>query len=456
MKKHRKKLYGLGGDIGESAGTILGNFIPVPGVGPLIGRLGGRLLGNGIESLLSKKNRQKEQHDMLLDAAAQGSGSLGVAEYAMGGRLKKKPNFVSFGHNALAIHGPKHERGGVSLDRNTEVEGGETIDDVGGEPYVFSDRLKVPGRSGETFADTHKKMLKNGGAVGERYVDDLAALQESTKGDMYMNVGAGQRHKLQYPTNRFGYGGMLNKKRMADGGLISGLGKFLEKATPIAEKAAPFIAPIANIATGLSQKNPAQVNPEPVSRGSLQALRDLPTRVNVNPQLEATRSAFTTLFANPNASSAERLAGLASTNRARNQIFADQQNRENQLATNRGMALSQAQQRLDLTDNQNRFRADLFNAQEESAAQAAKTNLLNTGFAQFGDVIQQNKQERQILEMEPLRLATALAGLDEAVQRRLLNRLKAVAPERYKATMEALSGGEDERISTEDALSWFR
>lgn len=79
---------------------------------------------------------------------------------------------------AVEFVGPKHSKGGIMLDKNTEVEGGETMDKVtmkngGPQDYIFSDFLKL---GGKTFAQRHKEML-NGGAT-QKQIQNLAKMQE--------------------------------------------------------------------------------------------------------------------------------------------------------------------------------------------------------------------------------------------------------------------------------------
>ena len=69
---------------------------------------------------------------------------------------------------AVEFMGPKHSKGGIMLDAQTEVEGGETMDKVnmkngGPGDYIFSDFLKV---GKKTFAQRHKEMLERGGTQG--------------------------------------------------------------------------------------------------------------------------------------------------------------------------------------------------------------------------------------------------------------------------------------------------
>jgi hypothetical protein len=79
---------------------------------------------------------------------------------------------------AIEFMGPKHSKGGIMLDAQTEVEGGETMDKVdmkngGPGDYIFSDFLKV---GKKTFAQRHKEMLERGGTQAD--IQKLAKMQE--------------------------------------------------------------------------------------------------------------------------------------------------------------------------------------------------------------------------------------------------------------------------------------
>lgn len=85
------------------------------------------------------------------------------------------------GSDAVEFKGRKHSQGGILLDPNTEVEGGETMDQVamykeGGKmnDYFFSAYLKLGGKS---FAQRHKELIKN--KAGQKEIQDLAKMQET-------------------------------------------------------------------------------------------------------------------------------------------------------------------------------------------------------------------------------------------------------------------------------------
>ncbi len=88
------------------------------------------------------------------------------------------------GSDAVEFMGNKHDESGmgsdsgIMVDQNTEVEGGETMDQVvmnkgGARDYFFSDHLK---KGGMSYAQHHKNILQNGG--GQQEVNMLAKMQE--------------------------------------------------------------------------------------------------------------------------------------------------------------------------------------------------------------------------------------------------------------------------------------
>ena len=82
------------------------------------------------------------------------------------------------GSDAVEFNGQSHDDGGIMVDENTEVEGGETMDKVvmnkgGAKDYFFSDHLK---KGGMSYAQQHKNILQNGG--GQTEINMLAKMQE--------------------------------------------------------------------------------------------------------------------------------------------------------------------------------------------------------------------------------------------------------------------------------------
>ena len=94
-----------------------------------------------------------------------------------GGTMKPIP-----GSDAVEFKGKSHKQGGILLDEQTEVEGGETMDKVtmkngGPSDYFFSKYLKLGGKS---YAQRHKDILKKGGS--QQDIDALAKSQEMAAG----------------------------------------------------------------------------------------------------------------------------------------------------------------------------------------------------------------------------------------------------------------------------------
>lgn len=123
----------------------------------------------------------------------------GGVKQLRGGNMTRLPG------GAVQFNGAKHSRGGIDLDKNTEVEDGETMDKVqmrkkGGKAsdYIFSEYLKLGGKS---YAQRHKEILNRGGKQNE--IQSLAKLQEraaaadgeTDRGGIMQN--GGERRKYQ-------------------------------------------------------------------------------------------------------------------------------------------------------------------------------------------------------------------------------------------------------------------
>lgn len=165
FRELKKKEKGLGGLIGMGVGTIAGSFLGNPALGA---QLGGAA-GNMVEGAVTKPEEVKRPH------IPSASGSYGVME--KGGMV---PNSVmNIGQDAVKFNGPDHKDGGIPLDEETEVEGGETMDNVEGSDYVFSKKLTVPG-SKMSFAQAHEQLVQQNASPEE--IKELANLQEKVAG----------------------------------------------------------------------------------------------------------------------------------------------------------------------------------------------------------------------------------------------------------------------------------
>ncbi len=100
------------------------------------------------------------------------------AKMMAGGQALKGGAMLPMSNTAVEFVGNKHNKGGIMLDKQTEVEGGETMDKVmfkqgGAQDYIFSDYLKL---GGKTFASRHKNLVKSGAPRVQ--IQELAKLQE--------------------------------------------------------------------------------------------------------------------------------------------------------------------------------------------------------------------------------------------------------------------------------------
>jgi hypothetical protein len=120
---------------------------------------------------------------------------------------------VPIGDDAVKFIGRKHSEGGIKLDPQTEVEGGETMDKVmmnGGKPndYFFSSYLKLGGKS---FAKRHEELIKSG--ASQAAIQDLAKKQEA--------VANKKGEKDRGPEQIAAYGG-IHKYQTAGQKLVAG------------------------------------------------------------------------------------------------------------------------------------------------------------------------------------------------------------------------------------------
>jgi hypothetical protein len=167
-----------GTDMGYNIGSSMTNSY-IPGQQQFIGEAGGpkdmikradgsysqRGLWDNIRA--NKGSGKKPTKEML-----EQEKKIKAEEKKTGGYINPLPG------GAVEFVGPKHAQGGIMLDENTEVEGGETMDKVtmkagGSQDYIFSDYLKIGKKS---FAQRHKEMVERGASQAE--IQKLAKMQE--------------------------------------------------------------------------------------------------------------------------------------------------------------------------------------------------------------------------------------------------------------------------------------
>ena len=122
---------------------------------------------------------------------------MGGAQQLPGGIATSLP-----GSDAIEFSGQTHDEGGIMMDDVTEVEDGETMDQVtmnkeGGtkKDYFFSSYLK---KGGKSFADHHKDILAMGGKQDD--INMLAKMQEKAAGRNPNNVRAKLGGVMKYNT----------------------------------------------------------------------------------------------------------------------------------------------------------------------------------------------------------------------------------------------------------------
>ena len=374
------KKYNTGGDIGSAVGGIAGNFIPIPGVGPVIGSFAGKFLGENLENLFTKKKRNRQNREMadIEKNTNMVQGSLGNRMFAKGGYLKPMGD-------ALKVQGRSHEKGGVKIpELGIELEGGETIDDVNGSPFVFSKQLKLGNKS---FAKHHEDGMKKG--AGEAFIHDLAKVQESQKGEDTV----GSRFRNDYKFNL--------------GGFLTNIGNYV-KDNP--DQVAQYVGPAFNVLSGLTRANKAPTISAPtLDNSSLGNLGNMKTTYNINPQLAEQRRAFSTL-ANTGAGNNQLLAAHSQSIQNRANLLGEKENRETALFNRQQELLSGAKRQLSLANSRSQLQADLFNAQAKQGARSANQALVGTGLSQIGEIISARRQDQRMQEAEESKMAAALAG----------------------------------------------
>ena len=102
--------------------------------------------------------------------------------FKYGGKSVPGGKVASLPQGAKKFIGKSHEEGGIMIDPMTEVEGGETMDQVkmsdgDNSDYIFSKTLKLGGKS---FAQRHEEIVRRGGSKQrvQRKIQQLAQMQE--------------------------------------------------------------------------------------------------------------------------------------------------------------------------------------------------------------------------------------------------------------------------------------
>tara|TARA_E500000318_G_scaffold53851_3_gene50162 strand:- start:20510 stop:23197 length:2688 start_codon:yes stop_codon:yes gene_type:complete len=160
----KQSMLSTGQDMGYNIGNSMTNsYLP-----------GYQMQGGGLWANIRAKKARGEKMRSKGEKGAPTEAQMQRAKAQEGGYMKPLPG------GAVEFVGPKHSQGGIMLDPQTEVEGGETMDKVkmrenGGKAgdYIFSDFLKL---GKKTFAQRHKEMLSRGASQTD--IQKLAKMQE--------------------------------------------------------------------------------------------------------------------------------------------------------------------------------------------------------------------------------------------------------------------------------------
>jgi hypothetical protein len=169
----------------QKGGAIGSNTLPSA---MLPGRAGTGLGSNTVssaEALTIQRLQEQAEMQKQQEAMANLASIVGTTKRQMGGAVDLPGGSVEPipGSDAVEFKGQTHDEGGIMMDPQTEVEDGETMDQVtmakkgGKRDYFFSSHLK---KGGASFADMHKQILQMGGSQED--IDALAKEQEEVAG----------------------------------------------------------------------------------------------------------------------------------------------------------------------------------------------------------------------------------------------------------------------------------
>lgn len=294
--------------------------------------------------------------------------------------------------------GPTHEGGGIDAGNGNEVEGGETMEEIDGKPYVFSDRLKVPGTR-LTFAQMHAK-LTAGGADGEA-MSRLARTQERVSG----RSRKGKSDK-KYPT----------------GGFFGGITDFFadKKNREAMEGVMPYLGDVLNIGRGLFERNTTP----PATRVSRSALAALPNQIDTRAEEAMINRRQRSASLIPGLGIGERSAMSAQGLEALMQLGSTRRAGNADLMSQRANMIAGYEQ-ADAASN------DAYR-QDQMAASAARSNVLGAGLTGLSTTFQERDALRRSEEMMPFQIGLATAGMNAADRAAFLEWLRTQAPERYQ------------------------
>ena len=344
--------------------------------------------------------------------------------YATGGA-------VSIGEDALRLHGPSHEGGGVQLAPGHEAEGGETVDFLTkkgqtsrastGTPYIFSKRLTVPG-SNLNFAQVHEQLVKR--KAGDEAINELANLQEQVSGRNGADANG-----------EYAIGGFLSGALNAAGAWAKS-----EGGKNVLSTGLQMLPSLLNVGTAAFAKNGTPTYaPVTVSDKALKRVEQTPTEIDINPALNENRTALSTLVRQPGVSVAQARSAMNQTQANAGKMYAEKANTEAGLEARKA---SQAASIIAQTEGANASalnQAQQINMENQMGADAARQNMLMQGLTGMANVVQQSRLENESRDMQRASALLQWGSVSPAVQARLRPALLALGvPVPEQATAEQI------------------
>jgi hypothetical protein len=274
---------------------------------------GGKKMFN-VGGMMMQQQMQQQQPVSQMAMQEQGINPNAQQMPVQGGDTQEVANGVQ------QVVGPRHEQGGVDIGPNTEVEGGEVLQNTQEGVNVFSDRLEV--LPGVTFAEQAAKLGEQKGRYEKEHqtanniYSKNRAKRNIQKVDIEMKRLFDQQEAMKIEHMKIEQGIENPEGQAAFGEALTGV--------------LPYVDNVTNaIITAKTPEIPDPVYDEAVP---------LQTRYNINPQMEEINRQQANLQKNlrSNVASSANLRGSmiasgALATQARNQLFGQKENVETQL-----------------------------------------------------------------------------------------------------------------------------
>ncbi len=182
----------------------------------------------------------------------------------------------------------------------------------------------------------------------------------------------------------------------------------------ILSKGLQFLPDIVNFATGVAGKDKTR----PATRISRNSLSNYPSKYNINPVLSSNRSGYVSILRDPSATANQKLAALSMKQRADSQAYAEKQNKENQMQSNKASIQANLDSRQAQYDNQYREDKMISDANLGIDGNFARNSLFNISTKVLQMFAQNNQSKR-----DEQSLAAMLAGKDPQVIKTIMESL---------------------------------